>query len=107
MDHETRNRSESRSKSRSESIDYIDLDSPFRKHIVIGGGASGIILTYYLLKAGHDVILIERGTNIIDENKYSKDAQRWGNAAYTNGDAIRHVTKPQKNLNSRQVYNYF
>jgi choline dehydrogenase-like flavoprotein len=98
------NETRTRGKSRSISIDYIDIDSPFRKHIVIGGGSSGIILTYYLLNAGHDVILIERGTNIIDENKFSKDALRWGNAAYLNGDAKRHLTKPQTNLNNRQVF---
>jgi 2-polyprenyl-6-methoxyphenol hydroxylase-like FAD-dependent oxidoreductase len=35
-------------------------------HVIVGGGTAGMVLTHCLLKSGHNVILIEQGSENAD-----------------------------------------
>lgn len=82
-------------------------------HIVVGGGSSGLALCYELLKV-HDVVLLELGESVPEDDKSSSnkslfengmvpDKQCWTFNAYKGNKRAEYQTTGQKFLGNRIV----
>lgn len=79
-------------------------------YVIVGGGASGLVLSLRLLQAGSNVTLVERGTEFADTKIDSLDPLDWGFAAlgrnYNSKDeceGTRHLTASQSSMGERQM----
>jgi choline dehydrogenase-like flavoprotein len=73
-------------------------------HIIVGGGASGILACYELLQHGHDVILLEAGSETYQTSSDCYLAQNWGRSFNAgNVEVYQYLTTPQPCLNHRQI----
>lgn len=74
--------------------------------MIVGAGASGLVLAKRLLDAEYNVILIERGTEDADRGRDVQDPLDWGFAATdpaADSEATRALTLPQPGLWNRQL----
>ena len=73
-------------------------------HLVIGGGASGLVLSKCLANAGERVMIFEQGSDGYDQ-KIVNPIQ-WTNAAAEEGEcshSLAYVNRMQRNFYSRQI----
>jgi choline dehydrogenase-like flavoprotein len=78
-----------------------------KTHVIIGGGASGLMLTNMLLHYGDNVILVERGDEHTDSGHTDLDkAIDWGSAALrekSSDEGSNRTTEMQRALSDRQI----